>query len=163
LFLLRLVSLRLSADHLNAMRSHAEQAYPDECCGLLIGRSDQRTGHLIAVQSVVNDWNPHLAQTLGDEATFGKTRRYGINPQDMLKGMQTARSRGLDIIGIYHSHPDHAAIPSECDRRLAWPQYFYIILSVHQGHVQDIQNWQLDTSHQFQPKPISLTSTPTPY
>lgn len=153
------MSLHLNADHLQVLRSHAEQAYPDECCGLLLGRS-QQVGQLVEVQPVDNDWNPQLAQTLDDDTAFGKARRYGINPQAMLKGMQTARSRGLDIIGIYHSHPDHPAIPSECDRRLAWPQYFYIILSVHQGQVQDIQNWQLDASHQFQAKPISLTPLP---
>jgi proteasome lid subunit RPN8/RPN11 len=64
------------------------------------------------------------------------------------------RERNLDIIGIYHSHIDHPAVPSECDRRLAWSSYSYVIVSVVHGKASDLKSWCLDDQHQFQPEPI---------
>ncbi|MDX2239603.1 MAG: M67 family metallopeptidase [Leptolyngbyaceae cyanobacterium bins.302] len=150
------MSLTLNADHLQAMRSHAEAAYPNECCGLMLGRMHEDDKDVVEVQAMDNGWNSNAAQALGDTAALGRAKRYWINPQDLLTVMRTARNRGLDVIGVYHSHPDHAALPSECDRRLAWQQYSYIILSVQSGTVQDVQNWQLDEHHQFQPEAIVL-------
>jgi proteasome lid subunit RPN8/RPN11 len=57
--------------------------------------------------------------------------------------MKQAREDGLEVVGIFHSHPDHPAVPSECDRRLAWPQYLYVILSVERGQVVDVRHWVL--------------------
>lgn len=138
------------------MRSHAEQAYPHECCGLLLGRSTQEHKTLAEIRAVDNAWNQDIAQELGEGSSFNRERRYWIDPQRILRVMQEARTQGLDIIGIYHSHPDHPAVPSECDRRLAWQHYSYIILSVQQGTVQDMQNWQLDRNHQFQPEAMTI-------
>jgi proteasome lid subunit RPN8/RPN11 len=77
----------------------------------------------------------------------------------MLKAQKQARDRNLDIIGIYHSHPDHPAVPSEFDRAIAWQQYSYIIVSVQQGKACDLKNWSLDDDHQFQPEEM-LTVSP---
>jgi proteasome lid subunit RPN8/RPN11 len=74
----------------------------------------------------------------------------------MLQVQRSARERELEIIGIYHSHPDHPAVPSECDRRLAWPVYSYVILSVQSGQVMACQSWRLDDQHQFQPEAIKM-------
>jgi proteasome lid subunit RPN8/RPN11 len=80
----------------------------------------------------------------------------------MLIAMRDARDRGMDIIGIYHSHPDHPASPSECDRQLAWPQYSYVILSIERGEVRELYSWQLDDYHQFQPEELIVLDPQTP-
>jgi len=107
--------------------------------------------------------------------TYTKHRRYSIDPKDMLRVQQQARSQGLSIIGVYHSHPDHVAEPSECDRAQAWPDYAYVIVSVrgpgnshpkndpntdgkeNDAKAVDIQNWTLDSSHQFQPEAMKVS------
>ncbi len=103
-----------------------------------------------------NVWNANAANALNDTAALTKTRRYSIAPEDMLAGMREARRRSLDIIGIYHSHPDHPAIPSECDRALAWSQYSYLIVSVEQGTAIDCRSWALNDQHQFEPEMIQI-------
>ena len=72
----------------------------------------------------------------------------------MLAAQRHARDRGIDVVGIYHSHPDHEAVPSECDRQLAWQSYRYLILSVRQGKADALQCWSLDGDRQFQPDPL---------
>ena len=151
------MTLTLTAEHLQAMRSHAERDYPNECCGLLLGTSDSANGaELVIVQAVNNGWSVTVAQELDEDPTIPKTRRYWIDPADLFTAMREARKIGLDIIGICHSHTDHPAIPSECDRRLAWHPYFYIILSVYQGIAQDLRSWQLAADHQFYEQAIVL-------
>ncbi|MEO0378401.1 MAG: M67 family metallopeptidase, partial [Cyanobacteria bacterium P01_A01_bin.17] len=94
---------------------------------------------------------------VGLEDSHTKQRRYWIDPKDMLRVQRQAREKGLNIIGIYHSHPDHVAEPSECDRALAWPAYAYVIVSVCEGKAVDVQNWALDSKHQFQPEAMEIS------
>ncbi len=115
---------------------------------------------LVAVWPVENTWSEDIAEALQDDSTLPASHRYAIAPQVMLEAMRAAQSQGLDVIGIYHSHPDCPARPSECDRRLAWPRYSYVILSVMQGQAQDLQSWQLDQTEQFQPEAIVLSPPP---
>jgi proteasome lid subunit RPN8/RPN11 len=159
----KIVTLKLAVAHLQTLRSHAEQAYPNECCGLLLGTRDAQENYdLVDVRAVHNTWDKDVAQVLEDDPALSRTRRYWIAPQTMLMVMRAARQMGCDIIGIYHSHPNHSAVPSECDRRLAWQHYSYLILSVHQGICQDIQSWRLNEAHQFQPEAIVYPSLSTP-
>jgi proteasome lid subunit RPN8/RPN11 len=72
----------------------------------------------------------------------------------MIQAQKQGRDRNLIIIGIYHSHPDYPAIPSEFDRVCAWSDYSYIIISVEKGKTTDLQNWILDQHHQFQSEPL---------
>ena len=144
----------------------AQQSYPEECCGLLLGRlvaGDRR--QVEAVRAVTNAWDRVAAETLGDTTGLTRHRRYSIAPEEMLAVMREARSQQQDIIGVYHSHPDGVAAPSECDRQLAWAQYSYLIVAVQGGAVEvavhDCRSWALDTQHQFQPEPIEI-SQPTP-
>ena len=85
-----------------------------------------------------------------------KRNRFSIAPQVMLQMQKAARERHLDIIGIYHSHPDNPAVPSEFDRAIAWSSYSYIIVSVEQGQATDLNSWTLDEDHQFQPEEILI-------
>lgn len=145
------------------MQAHAEQAYPHEGCGLLVGTFDPVTDEKTLVNVVLldNAWATDVAVNLaerghGDSATMTKSRRYWIDPKDLFETQREARVSGFAIIGVYHSHPDAAAMPSGCDRDLAWPSYAYIIVSVRNGTAVDLQNWQLDGNHQFQPEPMKI-------
>ncbi|PSB29415.1 Mov34/MPN/PAD-1 family protein [Stenomitos frigidus] len=153
------MSLTLHADHLQAVKAHAARTYPEECCGLLLGTiaADQKAVH--DVYEVSNLWTVDAANELNDNTALTKTRRYWIAPEDMLAGMREARRRSLEIIGIYHSHPDYPAIPSECDRALAWSQYSYLIVSVEQGTAKDCRSWTLNDQQSFEPEVIQLAET----
>ena len=139
--------LRLGNEHLWDIRAHAESTYPDECCGLLLGKIAQDSKTLVEVIATENVWSAETAENF-------QRSHYAIAPEIMLKAQKSARDRQLNIIGIYHSHPDHPAIPSECDRVYAWYEYSYIIVSVQQGKASDLKSWSLDNDHQFQPEEI---------
>ncbi len=158
--------LKLHSHHLQAIRTHAESTYPEECCGLLLGERSGEVKILIEALPTENSWDVEAAdtfQTLDSSAQrlSSKHNRFSIAPQVMLKAQKDARDRNLDIIGIYHSHPNYPAVPSEFDRAIAWQQYSYIIVSVQQGKACDLNSWCLDDEHQFQPEEI-LTVSPQP-
>jgi proteasome lid subunit RPN8/RPN11 len=155
--------LKLYSHHLQAIQNHAERIYPEECCGLLLGqrRGDVKT--LIEVLPTENSWDDEAAdafQAIEGSAQLesSKRSRFSIAPVVMLKAQKDARNRRLDIIGIFHSHPDHPAVASEFDRAIAWQQYSYIIVSVQQGKACDLKSWSLDDNHQFQPEEILIVS-----
>ena len=153
------VALKITPDHLVAMTAHAEKTYPDECCGLLLGTVEGDERVLVELRALNNAWDEAVATEYGAKTSLNKTRRYWIDPKDMLVAMQDARTRGLDVIGVYHSHPNAPATPSECDRQNAWPYYSYIILSVDRGTVRDYLSWHLDEHHQFQSEAVTLTDS----
>ncbi|MGB3294884.1 MAG: M67 family metallopeptidase [Phormidesmis sp.] len=158
--------LVLSAQQLAAMSAHAERVYPEECCGLMVGeiQLQQEEGEasqkrLVELVPLDNTWT---AEALAEETStaaspYTKRRRYQIAPEDMLRTQQRAREQGLNILGVYHSHPDHDAVPSECDRALAWPEYAYVIVSIRGGKAVDVQNWTLDSTQQFQPETMRIS------
>lgn len=157
--------LGLSLAQRQDLEHHAQATYPEECCGLLLGTL--ATGHtprtVHQIQPLKNQWVAAVAAVTdpdGAKPHNSRHRRYWIDPKDLLAAQRDARDRNCVILGIYHSHPDHPAVPSECDRALAWPEYSYVILSVHQGQVVDCQSWQLDEHHQFQPEPIQTKDAP---
>ena len=104
------------------------------------------------VVEVIQTENAWIGETLEDS----KRRRYAIAPEIMLKVQKEARSCSLNIIGIYHSHPDNPAIPSESDRVQAWQEYSYIIVSVPNGKAGELKSWYLDDNHQFQEEAIEI-------
>jgi proteasome lid subunit RPN8/RPN11 len=141
------------------MQTHAESTYPEECCGLLLGhlRGDVKT--LVEVLATQNSWgddevDDFQAIESSAQRKSSKRNRFSIAPKVMLQAQKDARDRNLDIIGIFHSHPDHPAVPSEFDRAIAWQQYSYIIVSVQQGKACDLKSWSLNDEHQFQPEEI---------
>lgn len=159
------MSIALQKRHSQAMQTHAENSYPHECCGLLIGQLSGDNKTLIEVLPVENSWDEATADEFRDvagSAELGKTRRerYAIAPKTLLEVQKQARDRQLNIIGIYHSHPDHPAVPSAFDEAIAWQQYSYIIISVRQGNAADLRSWTLDNQHHFQLEKI-LNIAPT--
>ncbi|HKY29973.1 MAG TPA: M67 family metallopeptidase [Pyrinomonadaceae bacterium] len=124
--------IELNRELIDQIGMHGEQEYPNECCGLLIGRFADGTKTVIEVQPISNA-----------RETVAKHNRFLIRPEDLMRGERYARSKELDVIGFYHSHPDHPAIPSQYDLEHAWPVYSYIVLAVHGGRSQDMRSWEL--------------------
>ncbi len=123
--------LSVPAFLIDEIRAHGQGAYPEECCGLLLGKAEQAVRRIVALRRVVN------AQERS------RRNRYVIAPRELLEAEKEAAGRGLDIIGVYHSHPDHPARPSEYDREHALPWYSYVILRVTKGLPQELTSWTL--------------------
>ncbi|MDQ3209159.1 MAG: M67 family metallopeptidase [Gemmatimonadota bacterium] len=122
--------LRLSAGLVEEIRRSGERAYPAECCGVLAGHPGgvKEVVKLIAVTNRRTD-DPH---------------RYLIAPDD-LRGIEAElRSQGLEVLGCYHSHPDHPAEPSAFDTEQAWPWYSYIIVRVDRAGAGELTSWVLN-------------------
>lgn len=156
--------LKLQSHHLQAIQTHAESTYPEECCGLLLGHLRGNVKTLVEVLPTQNSWGEEAGEDFQSiessaQGKSSKRNRFSIAPKVMLQAQKNARDRNLDIIGIFHSHPDNPAVPSEFDRAIAWQQYSYIIVSVQQGLACDLKSWNLDDNHQFQPEEI-LTVAP---
>lgn len=151
--------LRVTAEHIRAICAHAQSTYPQECCGLLLGKLSQDGKILIEAIATENVWSAQAVESFSQidtkwQLSENKSTHYTIAPEEILRVQKESRDRQLDIIGIYHSHPDHPAIPSEFDRVCAWQAYSYIIVSVPQGKAGELQSWCLDDNHQFQPQEI---------
>ncbi|MBE9159257.1 M67 family metallopeptidase [Nodosilinea sp. LEGE 06152] len=167
-----MTALHIEASHLQAIAQAVTASYPHEGCGLLLGRrvfaaeeDTEETYRAVAdVVPLANAWEPSLLDyTDAQRGEQGQSQRdrYWIDPADLLAVQRSAREQGLEIIGVYHSHPDHPAVPSECDRALAWPVYSYLIVSVGQGEATDLKSWRLDDQDQFRPEPVKMIGSPT--
>lgn len=128
---------------LNEMRQDALETFPDECCGFFFGK-DTDGGRIILKSLVVNNSKE------GD-----KRRRFEISAKDYLSAERFADENGVQLLGVYHSHPNHPAIPSEHDRVAAQPYFSYIIISVKENEVADIRSWQLNEDFQFEEEKIN--------
>ncbi|MBR8839292.1 MAG: M67 family metallopeptidase [Stigonema ocellatum SAG 48.90 = DSM 106950] len=146
--------LKLLQEHLQTIRIHAESTYPEECCGIILGKEANSGKTVVEIMPTENAWHTQAAEFSEDDISYNERGRYAIAPQVMLQAQKEARDRQLIIIGIYHSHPDNPAIPSEFDRLYAWPEYSYIIVSVQNGKAGDLNCWCLDDNHQFQEEAI---------
>jgi proteasome lid subunit RPN8/RPN11 len=121
--------LRIEYADYEALRAHSEETYPNECCGVLLGKNIAKESDAIAA---IN----HVQQIVraGNTRTDSAHNRYNIAPQELVKIQRQARGLGLDIVGFYHSHPDHPAQWSQTDFAEAhWLGCSYIITSVEQG------------------------------
>ncbi len=117
----------------NEMSAHGEREYPYECCGLLIG-------------SFFDNGKKVVAQTLpiiNARESESKHHRFLIPPDELVRGERYAAENGLEVIGFYHSHPDHPAVPSQYDLEHAWPVYSYIVIAVGEGRARDLRSWEL--------------------
>lgn len=121
-----------TADVLDAIRTHGEATYPEEGCGFLLG----------AVRDGVN--HVHSIRRVDNRQATNRTHRYAITPDDYRAAQREAAENGLDIVGFYHSHPDHPAQPSETDLAEAtFPGYTYAIVSVRDGTATELTAWIL--------------------
>jgi proteasome lid subunit RPN8/RPN11 len=110
-----------------AIRAHGAETYPNECCGALIGRDGVVTETL----------------ALPNTTEEGPRRRFMVRPQDYREAERRAGELGGELLGFYHSHPDHPARPSQYDLDHAWPFFSYVIVSVREGVSGDMTSWRL--------------------
>lgn len=128
--------LFITPRHLQTIERHASIIYPQECCGVLIGRCHSGATFVERVLSV------------GNEREGDRHDRYLISPETVLAAHKEARALGLEVVGYYHSHPDHPAEPSGFDLEQAWPEVSYLIVSVEQRKVVDSRSWRLSEDRQ---------------
>jgi cysteine synthase B len=121
-------ALRLPVEARADIRAHGVAAYPDECCGVLLGRGNG---------TVIDTWR------LDNSTDLERRRRFLIGPDDYRRAEARAAERGLEIVGFYHSHPDHPAEPSAFDLAHAWPNLSYTIVSIHAGAPREMRSWRL--------------------
>jgi proteasome lid subunit RPN8/RPN11 len=126
------MTLKLPGSIVEEIRREGERAYPAECCGVLGGRVDGGS-----TKEVVSA-TPALNRRTDDP------HRYLIAPDDLRRLEAELRAEGLEIVGYYHSHPDHPAAPSAFDAEHAWPWYSYLIVRVDHGRAADLASWVLD-------------------
>jgi proteasome lid subunit RPN8/RPN11 len=147
----------LSSEIAQKIRDHGAETYPHECCGALLGRdldasptsspgaAESLSREIVALFPLVNrrDDSPR--------------NRFSVTSDDVRDAEKAAREKGIDVVGWYHSHPDHPAAPSEYDRDHAWPWYSYIIVSVANGKPQDMTSWRLlDDRSKLSPEALEI-------
>jgi proteasome lid subunit RPN8/RPN11 len=121
------MALRLEPGIADAIAAHGAETYPNECCGALYGRDGVVTSTFA------------LANTTEE----GPRRRFLVRPQDYRDAERRATELSADLLGFYHSHPDHPASPSQYDLDHAWPFFSYIIVAVRAGAPEDMTSWRL--------------------
>lgn len=126
-------ALRLPERLREEIESLGANGYPNEACGLLLGRF---------VDGVTDVARVTWARNLNTQRSRD---RYALDPRDFLRAERIAEEQGLDVVGVWHSHPDHAAVPSQTDLDAAWPGYAYVIVSVVGGRALETRSWRLDT------------------
>ena len=116
---------------LAAIREHGARAYPEECCGALLGVVEDGTVRVARVERIENARREE------------RRRRYAIEPLEYARLEKRADSEGLSILGFYHSHPDHPAVPSEYDREHGLPFFHYVLVAVAAGVAGEVASFLL--------------------
>jgi len=136
------MQLDISKEALKLMLEHAEEAYPNECCGFFYGTEAGEKRKIEEANKVTNSKE-------GDQR-----RRFEVSPLDYMQAEMYAEKSGKTLLGVYHSHPDHPAKPSVHDLKQAIPFFSYIIISVQKGEAADITSWQLDENKEFEEEKV---------
>ena len=142
--------LKISSELADKIRKHGAETYPHECCGALLGRDTE-----VADRRVYREI--HALHPLVNRRDDSPQNRFSLTSADVLEAEKEARERGLEVVGWYHSHPDHPARPSQYDRNHAWPWYSYIIVSVANKIPEEMTSWRLaDDRTDFECEEIGL-------
>lgn len=149
-------ALWISKELAEGIRKHGEETYPHECCGALLGRdssiaSGQDERRKTAKREVLELF------PLVNRREDSPRNRFEVTAHDVLEAERAAGAKSLEVVGWYHSHPDHPARPSQYDRDHAWPWYSYVIVSVMSGVAQETTSWKLsDDRGDFAAEPIEI-------
>jgi proteasome lid subunit RPN8/RPN11 len=147
----------LSSEIAQKIRNHGAETYPHECCGALLGRdldpaatSDPDAAKLLTREIVA-------LHPLVNRRDDSPRNRFSVTSDDVREAEKAAKEKGIEVVGWYHSHPDHPAAPSQYDQDHAWPWYSYVIVSVANGKPQDMTSWRLaDDRSQFTCEPLEI-------
>ena len=123
--------ITIGNEQLKEIREHGVRDYPYECCGLLLGRFRDE-GKFVTETYAISNAREESA----------KRNRFLIEPKELMRGEQYARSKDLEVVGFYHSHPESPAVPSQYDLEHAWPTYSYIIVSTSEDQAGDLFSWE---------------------
>jgi proteasome lid subunit RPN8/RPN11 len=141
--------LFIRPEDLAGLRAHAEEEYPRECCGILLGCASGN--------------ERRVARVLRGKNTRSERERYSIDPAELIAAQKTARAEGWEIVGFYHSHPDHAPQPSVTDLEEAhWVDCCYVIVAVAQGRGGDLRAFLLrggEDAQRFEAEPLQVAAT----
>ena len=141
-----------------SIAQHAEASYPNECVGLLIGRVDGKQKTVEAIHEAPNNWSTEVGLSEA-EHEHSLADRFYLDPREYMRADRAARAQGLDIVGCYHSHPDHPAVPSAYDTAHAWPWYSYLIVRIEQGQPREAASYTLDPDRPLMhPEPLEVLS-----
>jgi proteasome lid subunit RPN8/RPN11 len=121
--------IRVANDPWRAMVEHAQSTYPNECVGAMLGRIDGEQKEVL------------VAMKLENSSPGSQAARYELRPEDLLAADREARQKGMDLVGIYHSHPDCGAYFSETDLKNSCPWYSFIVLSIQKGEFDHANSW----------------------
>lgn len=130
------------------IREDGRAAYPEECCGALLGAVEEGTARIARAQSLENSREQE------------RRRRFRIGPEEYRRAERVADAEGLTLLGFYHSHPDHPAVPSDYDREHAFPFFHYVIVNVSSGGPGEMASWVLSEDRRiFDREPILPVGT----
>jgi proteasome lid subunit RPN8/RPN11 len=151
-------TLWISGHLAEKIRLHGAETYPHECCGALLGRDSSAMAGADSEKDALTPSREILAFfPLVNRRDDSPRNRFSVSVDDVCAAEKAAAEQGLEVVGWYHSHPDHPARPSEYDRDHAWPWYSYIIVSVQNGAPQDMTSWRLnDDRQEFSPEGIEI-------
>ena len=135
--------IHLSETIIGKIHADALQSFPNECCGFLFGIEQEENRTITSILQVTNI------------SSEDQRRRFSISASDYLQAEKLAEEDDLSLLGIYHSHPNHPAVPSETDRLAAQPYFSYLIISVIDGEVSHVRSWQLNENNQFEEEQIN--------
>jgi proteasome lid subunit RPN8/RPN11 len=148
--------MKISRPLLDQIYRRLEAGYPNEACGVMLGKAcpDRVGGGIVTEVVAAGNERERLPRSSGDSAR----NRYLIDPLVYMKIERDADKRGLQVLGIYHSHPDVAARPSAFDLEHAWPNLSYLIVSVVKGKAVESNSWRLrDDRSQFDQEPVEVS------
>jgi proteasome lid subunit RPN8/RPN11 len=141
--------MHICRDILQAIAVHARQTAPEECCGLLLGRP----GAILVEQSIPSS-------NVADPTT--RRSRYTLDPRLILETQKACSATGMEILGVYHSHPDHPAVPSITDATLSWEGLAYLIVHVdtRTGASQETRAWRFESQKPVE-EPLVIVDSPS--
>jgi proteasome lid subunit RPN8/RPN11 len=147
------VSLHLTGQQITEIERQGAEAYPNECCGAMLGRDIAENGQ---IRRMVERLEPLKNSFAAGE----QYHRFSLDPRELMALDKRSGELGLSVLGFYHSHPDHPARPSEYDRQHAWPYYSYLIVAIAKRRAVDMTSWMLDeATEQFRAEEIVRSVT----
>jgi len=132
-----MMKLIITKEAKTIIENDSVNSYPYECCGFLYGSEKDNERTITLAKEVINSKDDN------------KERRFEISSKDYMKAERFADENSLTLLGVYHSHPDHPAVPSEHDLKQALPFFSYVIASVRKGKLHNILSWRLNDKGKF--------------